>query len=80
MYLPGTGYSSIYGTNWASEKVGQLLDGSVECVILPYDNLSGSLNAQIDASPECPAHFGMSWEEAEKLHPLVMPPKRIILP
>lgn len=79
-YLPAHYYDENYGTNWISEKVHALLQGSVECVILPYDRLgeernlpfTGSLREQIERAKDSGLYyFNISWSEAENIHPLV---------
>merc|ERR1711957_20527 len=58
-YLPAHYYAENYGTNWVSGKVAELLQGTVECVILPYDCLgkkrgldeNGSMDEQIKGCP-----------------------------
>ena len=77
-YLPAHYYFENYGSNWVSQKVQTLLQGVVECVILPYDRLgeerdlaeTGSLLEQISLGAPIP-YFNLSWSEAEKFHPLV---------
>lgn len=80
-YLPAHYYAENYGTNWVSDKIPALLQGRVECVILPYDRLgesrtlnpNGSLVEQIENASEDSelSYFDLSWEEATELHPLV---------
>ena len=83
-YLPAHYYFENYGSNWVSQKIQTLLQGVVECVILPYDRLgeergskgglaeTGSLLEQIRISLGAPIpYFNLSWAQAEKFHPLV---------